>query len=400
MKEDLVRRKLDVYNREIVEMSKTRKKVHFLIGTRWFGVLGPCRYIIRELDSAGYSVFVFGQSDSHYERYDDGLAELVEINMKRSYFTPFHDFADIVKIVYYILKHRPDGIHSFNPKPAILSWASIMFRRQAKLFVGITGLGNTFIKQPRLEKPITRLLRLVCARSSFVFFQNFDDIQMFKDKDIVPEEKTRMFISPGVDLDDFKYFDRSDRFRDSVVVVCMARLIWQKGIKEFVEASRLHSRCGDDKRNIVFRLYGEIDHDHPDKVDQAYIDKAVEDGLIVHIPWTDSVSEALDDGDILFLHSYREGAPRAILEGSASGLPTVASDAIGVKELVIEGKTGFKTDLHDIDSAYDAIVKLVDDRALRLELGMNARELIAQPYSLENASNAQMRMYVDSGYNL
>ena len=101
-----------------------RRKVHFLIGTRWFGVLGPCRLMIDRLVEDGFEVYVFGQKDQHFHRYDSGKVTLVPIFMARRYFSPLRDFLDVMKLIAYVLWLRPERIHSFNPKPALLSFVA------------------------------------------------------------------------------------------------------------------------------------------------------------------------------------------------------------------------------------------------------------------------------------
>ncbi len=365
-----------------------RRKVHFLIGTRWFGVLGPCRLMIDALVADGYRVFVFGQRDDHFQRYDEGKAELVRINMVRSYISPLRDLLDIAKLILYILWYRPENIHSFNPKPALLSFAAVLVSPRTRFFIGVTGLGNTFIRAKALEPLITRALRWACTRADGVFFQNNDDVALFEEKELVEPEKAHLFIGPGVDLEVFtpkKSFES-----DTVTVSCTARLIWQKGIREYIEAARSVLAKG---YNVRFQLFGEIDRDHPDCVEPAFIDQAVADGTITYIPWTDDIARELRRSDIFVLHSYREGAPRAILEASASCLPTIGSDAIGVRELVRDQVTGLLTPLHDVAALADAMERLISDPAMRHRMGQAARRMIAEPLSLRAATDAQLKMY-------
>jgi len=372
-------------------MNEKNKKTAFLIGTRWFGVLGPCQYIIRALNSEGFTVFVFGQKDSHYGRYYEGQCELIELRMRRKYFAPISDILDVAKIMWYLFKYRPAVVHSFNPKPALLSFSSVRFFSQTKFFIGVTGLGNTFIRAPKLEGLITTLLKQACDRASFVFFQNNDDIESFVSRSIVPRDKALLFIGPGVDLDTF--FPKGNHSESPIYRVgCVARLIWQKGIKEFVEtAEQFQLKYPNVK--VEFRLFGEIDRDHPDRIDSSYIENAVKEKYISHVPWTEDIAGELRDLDVFILHSYREGAPRAILEASAVELPTIGSDAIGVRELVIDGETGFLTELNDVDAIVDALYTLFENPGLRREMGRKARKEIGEKFSLKNASIAQLQMY-------
>jgi N,N'-diacetylbacillosaminyl-diphospho-undecaprenol alpha-1,3-N-acetylgalactosaminyltransferase len=385
----------------------SKSKVHFLIGTRWFGVLGPCRLIIEQLVQQGYTVYVFGQKDDHYARYDDGNAKLIEINMARSYTAFLSDILDILKITFYILKYKPDGVHSFNPKPALLSWASVLFSPKTKFFIGVTGLGNTFIRAKNMERFITWALTMACKRASFVFFQNRDDIALFRDKKIVEDSKTKMFIGPGVDLRQFRpdisknsELECQNEDESDIIVTCTARLIWQKGIREYIEAAKIVKEKYRGLRKVTFRLLGEVDVQHPDCIDENFLKAAVADGAIEHVSWTDDIVSELKKSDIFVLHSYREGAPRAILEASALELPTVGADAIGVRELIEDGVTGYLTPLKEVEPIADAICKLIDDPVLRRKMGKAARKNIAEPYSLTKSSDAQCEMYRSVGYAL
>jgi glycosyltransferase involved in cell wall biosynthesis len=364
----------------------------FLIGTRWFGVLGPCRQIIAELERRRVRVFVFGQEDEHWRRYHNGRTTLVVIHMRRSYMTFLHDFLDVCKIAWYGIRYRPSVVHSFNPKPALLSFAAALFMPGARLLIGVTGLGNTFIRAKRMEGLVTSVLRMACARASFIFFQNPDDRQLFRERRLGDESKYRIFVGPGVDLTEFDAARRRHKSESEPVrVVCVARLIWQKGIREYVEAARRIR--ADRTHGVEFLLVGDFDRQHPDCVDEAYIAAAVADGSISHIRWTDRLPEILAECDIAVLHSYREGAPRAILEASAMKIPTIGSDAIGVRELIVHRETGLLTPLRSIDAVAAAIEELIDDRDLRIRFGNNAFTRIAQPLSLEHATAAQLKMY-------
>lgn len=372
----------------------------FLVGTRWFGVLGPCKEIIENLVSEGLNVYIFGQRDSHYHRYFQDNCTLIELRMRRSYFSPGADFLDVMKIRGYMRRVRPCAVHSFNPKPSLIGYAALLGFKKTEFFVGVTGLGNTFIRAPKLERYIVSALRMVCGRARFVFFQNPDDVAMFKEKRIVDDKKVMMFTGPGVDLQVFRPDDRSNSQtaeKKIIRVGCTARLIWQKGIREYLACAGTILADPDWSGKIEFYLYGEVDLEHPDRVAPEFIENAVAKGIVRHISWTDDIASEIRKLDIFVLHSYREGAPRAILEASATSIPTVGSDAIGVRELIVDGVTGFITPLHDVGAMKDRILKLAADPILRRELGAAARARIGEKYSLEKATAAQLAMYETSG---
>ncbi|MCP4463772.1 MAG: glycosyltransferase family 4 protein, partial [Planctomycetaceae bacterium] len=208
------------------------KRSAFLVGTRWFGVLGPCKLLINELTDRGYQVYVFGREDSHYHQFDMGKAVLVKLKVKRSYFSFFSDFTDIVKILYYAISKSPAFVHSFNPKPSLLCFFSLLLVRRPRFFIGVTGLGNTFIKAKRLEKPIRRVMKLALSRASFVFFQNDDDVRLFVNELGADPSKVLKFTSPGVDVERFR-LRQSFETGSVIKVLLVARLLWQKGVGDF-----------------------------------------------------------------------------------------------------------------------------------------------------------------------
>ena len=211
------------------------------------------------------------------------------------------------------LKHRPVGIYSLNPKPILLSVILAWVSPRSKLFLCVTGLGNTFIKQPRLEPVISKLTQLAGRRSSGAFFLNPEDAQLFIDKKIIAKEKVNWFIGPGVDLRKYNVKEKTTDVVSRVVIICAARLIWQKGIKEFVESARILKEKYKHDFSLEFRLFGEFDDEHPDGVPRDYILAAVDDGVISHCEWSADMVTEFAEADINVLHScllYTSPSPR------------------------------------------------------------------------------------------
>lgn len=366
------------------------EKAAFLVGTRWFGVLGPCKMLINELVERGYKVYVFGREDEHYHQFDTGRATLVKLNVKRSYFSFFSDFLDMVKLLTFMLTKSPEYVHSFNPKPSLLCYFPLLFARAPKFFIGVTGLGNTFIKAKRLEGGIRVVMRMALRRASFVFFQNDDDVNLFVNELGVEHAKVLKFTSPGVDIHRFKMRE-SYAVGEKLRVLLVARLLWQKGVDDFMNAYKKLRDTGLDKY-YSFTLVGERDNEHPDKLMDNDVREIVGLG-IEWVPWTDSIETFYAANDVLLFMSKREGGPRAILEASSTGMPTVGSNCIGVRELIVNGVTGFRVESGAIDDIVERLEYYRANPDIIKEHGMSARKLIAEEYSLEKATKAQLRMY-------
>ena len=364
----------------------------FLVGTRWFGVLGPCNLLIEELIERRYKIFVFGHKDAHYQQFKSNHVELVELNVKRNYYSFLSDLSDILALRKFIKIYKPEFIHSFNPKPALLCYFALLFKNDSNFLIGVTGLGNTFIKaKPFVRKIIEQVMIKASAKAKYIFFQNPDDLNLFIKNLSVNEAKTKLFRSPGVNIDRFSLKSNQLKDTEPFKVLLVARLIWQKGIGDFVEAYKLLKSKGLDQY-YEFLLVGELDNSHPDKLTPKEVDKILELG-ISWVEWTDEIERVYQENNILLFMSKREGGPRAILEASSTGLPTIGSNCIGVKELVIDGETGFLVQSGDIESIVEKL-ELYRKKPILLQVhGENARLQIGEKYSLENATKAQLEMY-------
>ncbi len=360
----------------------------FLIGTRWFGILGPCQLIIDKLVSEGFKVFVIGAKDDKYQQFDYSKVELIEVNFKRSYFSIISDLLDLIKIVKLGIKFKPLHIHSFNPKP---SFFALVLKKvfKAKLYIGVTGLGNTFIKNNSTTRIFRKLIEYTYNSADSLFFQNNDDVEFFSNF-ITDLSKIKKFTSPGVDIERFKYVQR-DVNKNQLNVLFVGRLLWQKGVDDFIAAEKMFAERYPDL-DVNFNLVGPADYEHPDRLKLDDIEK-IKLSSIVWVEWVEKIEEIYYQNDLLVFMSHREGGPRAILEAASTGMPVIGSNAIGVKELVIDDITGFLVNLHDISDIVEKIKFYYDNADVRYKHGRNGRNMIAEEYSLEKASNAQLEMY-------
>jgi glycosyltransferase involved in cell wall biosynthesis len=363
-----------------------------LFGTRWFGVLGPCRILIDKLNQKGLKVYVLGNKDSFYEKYFDNNCELIEINISRKLFSPISDISTFFRLIILIHKLNPVFVHAFNPKPVILSSIILSFFPEIKLFSGITGMGNTFIKSKFQKFIAIIVLRIFLNKSEFIMFQNHDDIDFFTSHSLCQKAKARLFIGPGVDTDEF-HCSNKIRHNENITVVCAARLLWQKGIREYIELAKW---AKNEFNMIEFILAGHFDDEHPDRIPKKYIDEMHHLGVINFIGWVDDMVPFYTKADIAILFSYREGAPRGILEPMACCVPCIGADSIGIKDLIIHGETGYLVNTNDIEKVRKYLKKLIINEELRKTLGKNGRIKVVEQHSLIAASDAQFSMYEDA----
>jgi len=170
-----------------------------------------------------------------------------------------------------------------------------------------------------------------------VFFQNEEDRAEFVRADLVEEVKTQRVPGSGVDVDRFQPRSR-EADGNGFAFLLVARLLWDKGVGEFVEAARLIQA---EYPTVQFRLLGFLDVKNPSAVSRTQVENWNNEGVVKYLGAVDDVRGIYAEADCMVLPSYREGVPRILLEAASMGLPIITTDAVGCRDAVEDGVTGF-----------------------------------------------------------
>jgi len=135
----------------------------------------------------------------------------------------------------------------------------------------------------------------------------------------------------------------------------VARMLGDKGVREFVEAARLARPSFPEAR---FQLLGPIDDGNRSGIGRDELDRWVQEGIVEYHGVADDVRPFVAAASAIVLPSYREGLPRTLLEGAAMARPLIASDVPGCRELVEDGLNGYLCKARDPDSLAAAMVNL------------------------------------------
>ena len=223
--------------------------------------------------------------------------------------------------------------------------------------------------------------------STWVVFQNEDDEALFENSNLINKERTLLIKGSGVDVNEFPF---SDELPGQLKVMLASRLLWDKGVGEFIEASR---QLKISYPEVTFVLVGDVDEQNPLSLTKEIIDSWVNEGFIEWWGHKQNMPEVLKLAHIVALPSYREGLPKVLLEAASIGRALVATNAPGCREIVRDGVNGFLVQAKESKCLAEAIEKLILNKELRTQMGLKSREIIKTELSSEIINKQFIELY-------
>lgn len=341
--------------------------------------------VIEALVAAGHEVIAAAPVDGHEARLDALGATFRPLKMRATGTSPQEDLRLLLDYISLIQAERADLFLGFTAKPNI--YGSLAARIAGVPVVAtISGLGSAFLKGGALGWLLLRLYRAALAKSQMVFFQNETDRSMFIARGIVRSDRAGIVAGSGVDLDHFAAAPFETR--DDIRFLLIARLLFDKGIAEYVEAARLVRALHPSAR---FQLLGGPGGDNPSAVPDADLARWADDDIVEILGVRDDVRPEIAAADCVVLPSYREGLSRSLLEAAAMGRPLVASDVPGCREVINDGVTGL---LCEVRSAQSLAAKMARIAAMsaadRRAMGAAGRLKVAAEYNQKLVADAYL----------
>ena len=261
----------------------------------------------------------------------------------------------------------------------------------------IAGLGYVFISNSLKARILRPFLKLVLNwvlndRKSFLILQNGEDLKVIKSSRSQLENRVRLIKGSGVDTKRFYPLTLKDRKVGSETKVLLAsRLLWDKGIREFVEAAyKFH----EQNIPIRFLLAGAPDFGNPGAVQVPELEKWKDEGVIDILGQVDDMPELLRLVDIFVLPtSYGEGLPKSLIEAAATALPLIATDVPGCREVVVDGVNGLLIPPKNPKALCDAILALHNDPLRAKKMGQLALEKVLSEFDEEIVIRQTLQVY-------
>lgn len=316
------------------------------------------------------------------------------VPMRRSGTRPLDEARSFLALLRLYRRLRPDLVHHVTIKPVLYGGIAARLAGVRAVVNAVTGLGYVFInpgtKNAALRRAALQAYRVALRHPhSRVIFQNPDDLNLFQSEGLVDADAAVMIRGAGVDME---MFTARPEPPGTPVVLLASRMLWDKGVGEFVEAARLLRSAGVA---ALFVLTGDTDPANPAAIDPAQLQAWQASGVIEWRGHCDDMAAQFAAAHVVCLPSYREGLPKVLIEAAASGRPLVASDVPGCREIVRHGVNGLLVPARDARALADALRRLIDDADLRGRMGREGRELAVREFSLEKVIDETLAVYRD-----
>lgn len=370
---------------------RPRPKLLFLVTVDWYF----CSHrlpLALAAQAAGYEVAVATQITKHAERIRRSGLKLIPIQLSRHGKNLFRELGFVFQLVRLYRREHPDLVHHVALKPVLYGSIAARLAGVPHLVNAIAGLGFLYTSsslQARLLRPlINRLLKSLLGRANtLTIVQNPDQARLLTRLAGIEPSSLHLIRGAGVDLEAFR---PAPEPLGTPVVILASRLIWHKGIREFVRAAEILRSRGVDAR---FALVGEPDTHYSNPISDREIQAWQRAGVVEYWGFHADMAPVFARSHIVCLPTYGEGLPKVLIEAAACGRPIVTSDVPGCREIVLAGENGLLVPLRDAHALADALQTLIERPSLRQRFGSRSREIAAADFGLGKVIEQTLSLY-------
>ncbi|WP_455756631.1 glycosyltransferase family 4 protein [Sulfurimonas sp.] len=357
--------------------------------------------IMVELIKRGHTVYAVCPRGEKFDEFKKYGVIALEYKILRKSLNPFKELKTIRNIYHVIKPLELDILHNFTVKPNIYGSISGHLAKVKTVVNSVTGMGSFFIQESAKAKTvrgvIEKLYKEANKKASYVIFQNSDDMKYFIDKSLLKKEQAVLIKSSGIDSQKFDITKIEDKKinnlknelgikQDELVILMVARAIWDKGVKEYYESAKILS---EKFPHAKFLYVGDTDDGNHSCANAEFLSSS----NVIWLGHRDDIPELTALSDIYVLPSYREGVPRTLLEAASMSKPIVTTDAVGCREVVEDAYNGFLVKVKDSNDLACGVEKLIEDASLREIMGKNGRIKVLKEFDVAIVVSKYMEVY-------
>jgi len=352
--------------------------------------------LIRALIGDGHRLVALVPRDSYAPMLEAMGCRVVHLEMDNKGLSPVRDAGLLVRIRRALRHERPDVVLGFTIKNNI--YGGLAARNLGIPFLpNVTGLGTAFLRGGWLAHLVERLYGSAFASAPVVFFQNLDDVALFRGRGLVRPDQVRLLPGSGIDIDRFPQTAMPQNGAATTFLL-IARMLRDKGVVEYADAARVLRPRYPEAR---FRMLGPLGVANRTAIGARVLREWVAEGIVDYLGTVDDVVPHIAAADCVVLPSYREGVPRTLLEAAAMARPIVATDVPGCREVVEQGVNGLRCHARDAGDLARAMRQMIEaGPEARRDMGLAGRRrietlyderIVIERYRDELASLAQSR---------
>lgn len=326
----------------------------------------------------GHEIYALAPFDGHEKTLKEKGVKVRDLKMQPNRQNPIQDFWLIYRLRKEFKSIKPSFILSFTIKNNI--YGAIASRKlDLKFIPNVTGLGSIFLSGWIKRTLAETLYRIAFTNLDTIFFQNHDDAKMFISQHLVKSNQVKYLPGSGINLEKFH---SNPTQSNKVTFLMIARLIREKGVEEYIHAAKTLSAC---KSDITFQLMGPLGKDNPSGISEERLSMWIAEGYIEYLGVTDDVRPYIARASCVVLPSYREGAPRVLIEAAAMARPSISTNVPGCNSVVDHMKTGILVEVKNKQSLLEGMINFVEMNAIdRRKMGIRARKKAESKFNENN----------------
>ncbi len=346
--------------------------------------------LARAARDAGFTVAVATRVSAHGPRIEAEGFALHPLRLRRSSLNPWSELAAMAELRTLYRRVRPSLVHHVALKPVLYGSVAARFAGVPAVVNALTGMGFVFTSnrlKAQLLRPAVVAAFRVALRGSYIILQNDDDRDVLVGASAANDDQITIIRGSGVEL---TRFIPTPEPEGRSVVVLPARMLWDKGVGEYVAAARQLRAEGLTAR---FLLVGERDTENPSGVPEAQLRAWHTEGIVEWLGRRDDMPRVLAEANLVCLPSYREGLPKALLEAAASARAIVTTDVPGCREVVRDGCNGLLVPRGNASALAAALRRLLQEPETRHRMGAIGRQRAESEFAIGRITEESLKVY-------
>jgi len=348
--------------------------------------------IAQRLIEEGYEVHIAAPGKT-LKVFDETGLSFHNVEFSRKGMNPFGAVWVIWQLFKLFTKLQPDILHTVTIKPYLYGGIAAKMAKVPSVVSAVAGLGVVFIstgfKALLIRAVLYPLYKFAFSQKNhFVIFQNSDDAVFMIDWVALHPSKVCLIRGSGVDLNAYQY---SPEPTGKLVITFVGRLLADKGIREFIDASKIFHSNG---AKVNFWIVGDLDEGNPSSISKTEMESWNELSNVTLFGFQKNIASLYNKSNIACLPSYREGLPRSLVEAAACGRAVVTTDVPGCRDAIETNITGLLVPIKNAAALVDAIEYLIENSEVRKGMGAAGRALAEKEFAIEKIVNEHMKIYL------